>query len=65
MTEHQDRLHYLYQQFITDRITAPELTEFWQAMDALKEDDPIKARIFWASQRKSKQPGSHLLLVTW
>lgn len=46
MTEHQDRLHYLYQQFITDRITAPELTEFWQAMDALKEDDPIKEAVF-------------------
>jgi transmembrane sensor len=46
MTEHQDRLHYLYQQFITDRITAPELTEFWQAMDELKEDDPLKEAVF-------------------
>lgn len=56
MTEHQDRLHYLYQQFINDRITAPELTEFWQAMDELQEDDPIKEAVFL--QYGEKLPGN-------
>lgn len=46
MTEHQDRLQWLYHRFIHNLATPQELTEFWKAMDELKEDDPIKEAIF-------------------
>src|SRR6185312_14065717 len=46
MMEHQDRLHYLYHQFIHNLATPEELEEFWKAMDELKEDDAVKDTIF-------------------
>lgn len=56
MNEHPARLQYLYQQFINDRATREELTEFWQAIDEMKEDDPIKEVIF--QQYGEKMPSA-------
>ncbi|MGN6435681.1 MAG: FecR family protein [Agriterribacter sp.] len=46
MTEHQDRLQWLYHRFIHNLATPQELAEFWKAMDELKDDDPVKEAIF-------------------
>lgn len=54
MTDHSARLQYLYRQFINDLATPDELSEFWQAMDEIKEDDPLKEVIF--RQYSDKMP---------
>ncbi|MFT3702124.1 MAG: DUF4974 domain-containing protein [Agriterribacter sp.] len=56
MNEHPARLQYLYQQFLNDAASPEELREFWQAIDAMKEDDPIKAVIF--QQYGEKMPSA-------
>lgn len=52
MTDNPSRLQYLYDQFINDLASPEELSEFWQAMDELKEDDPVKKTIFQQYGRK-------------
>ncbi|MGN6494146.1 MAG: FecR family protein [Agriterribacter sp.] len=46
MTEHQDRLQWLYHRFIHNLATPQELAEFWKAMDELSDDDPVKEAIY-------------------
>lgn len=47
MNDHSERLRYLYEQFVNNLATSEELAEFWQLIDELKDDDPVREVIFY------------------